>query len=124
MNTVSCGFKHTAFIASDSNLYTIGANTHGQLGLAFSKNNVDSPRVVDNFKDGVEMVACGYNHTLVLTRTGQIFGMGSNMRCELGVQSLHANHAQLFFTPIQLMSLDQHKITKIIAGSFSAAITD
>lgn len=70
MNTVSCGFKHTAFIASDSNLYTIGANSHGQLGLAFSKNNEDSPRVVNTFKEGVEMVACGFNHTLVITSSG------------------------------------------------------
>ena len=58
----------------------------------------------------------------MLTKHGYIYGMGSNQRCELGLGSSQTR--QNFYNPVRLTQLESHRVTKIVAGGFSAALTD
>lgn len=57
------------------------------MGIDF-KNIIDRVTLVTGISEEVVQVSCGYKHTLVLTDHGQVFGMGSNRRYELGSPTL------------------------------------
>jgi alpha-tubulin suppressor-like RCC1 family protein len=42
------------------------------------------PFYISKIPEKVHEIACGEEHTLVLTRTGEVFAMGSNIRGQLG----------------------------------------
>ncbi len=69
---------------------------------------------------GVQAASCGYKHTLALTEKGEVFGMGSNTRHELGLGT--ASNGK-YFSPVHINALDDNTVTKVVAGSFSIAIT-
>ncbi len=56
---------------------------------------------------------------MILTAYGEVFGMGSNKRFELGSSTLQKSSQ-----PIRIKTLDMFKIDKVIAGGFSVAITN
>lgn len=120
MSQVSCGDRHSAFAATDGSLFTFGDNECGQLGI--QSKFEDAPKHVSELREDIKEVSCGYQHTLVLTKHGYIYGMGSNKRCELGLGSSQSRHN--FFQPVRLTQLESHRVTKIVAGGFSAALTD
>lgn len=63
-----------------------GSTVHGELGLGgIEDEHILSPRSLDWFgaKDVVE-AACGANHSLLLTKSGQVYSCGSNDFGQLG----------------------------------------
>lgn len=68
--------------------------------------------------DRIAEVAAGYRHTLILTERGSVYGMGTNRRAELALGA-----SQKSVAPSKLSQLDAFVVTKIRAGSFSAALT-
>ena len=49
INHLSCGISHTAFIASNGCIYTMGSNEHGRLGIGSSEiTNSFSPCLVES----------------------------------------------------------------------------
>ena len=84
--SVDCGDQHTALVTPSGDLYTFGDNSEGQLGLGIDyKTFTDKPTLVTGILDRIQSVSSGYRHTLVLTERGQVYGMGSNRRFELGL---------------------------------------
>lgn len=56
-----------------------GKGNQGQLGnLSFSDEQ--TPFFISKIPEKVQEVACGEEHTVVLTRNGEIYTMGSNSR--------------------------------------------
>ena len=86
---VSAGLYHSAALTAGGQLYTWGANSKGQLGLGTSSDMVFSPTLVSSLA-GVPLagVACGGNHTLVVTLSGAVFAFGSNNHGQLGLGDL------------------------------------
>lgn len=83
---VDCGDQHTALITPSGDLYTLGDNSEGQLGLGIDyKTFNEKATLVTGIMDRVQEVAAGYRHTLVLTERGSVYGMGTNRRHELGL---------------------------------------
>jgi alpha-tubulin suppressor-like RCC1 family protein len=118
--SVDCGDQHTALVTPSGDLYTLGDNSEGQLGLGIDyKTFTDKPTLVTGVLDRIQSVACGYRHTLVLTERGQVYGMGSNRRYELGMQP----QTPKCLAPHRIQALDIYNVTKVKAGSFSAALT-
>jgi alpha-tubulin suppressor-like RCC1 family protein len=70
--------------------------------------------------DGVASIACGENHTLVLTTDFQLFSCGSNDKFQLGLQGRSKEYNALNFELIE--SLSSVPIQKIKCWNFSAAI--
>ncbi|KAL9656552.1 hypothetical protein ABK040_005314 [Willaertia magna] len=97
------GDKHTFFLLRNeitlcdnenikTNVFAIGSNVGGQLGIG---NTIDQNQIIpidigfintlENTKDEIEDIICGNFHTLFLTRTGKIYGTGSNSNGQLGL---------------------------------------
>ncbi|XP_043315003.1 X-linked retinitis pigmentosa GTPase regulator isoform X2 [Cervus elaphus] len=119
--SLSCGDEHTAIITGNNKLFMFGSNNWGQLGLG-SKATVNKPTCIKALKpEKVKFVACGRNHTLVLTGGGKVYATGGNNEGQLGLgdtDERSAFHLISFFT-------SQHKIKQLSAGSnSSAALTE
>ena len=46
---------------------------------------IDRPTLVLDIKEPVQQVSSGHKHTLVLTNSGKVYGMGTNRKHEIGV---------------------------------------
>ena len=64
------------------------------------------------------MVACGINHTIILTVEGQIYSFGQNSEGQLGVATEHSSS----ITPVLVEDVAHIPMNYIAAGSFSASI--
>lgn len=87
---VSCGSRHTGFVAEHGALYMCGSNEYGQLGLsarALPPNSMkveSTPKHVTSLAERIIQVACGMTHTLSLTDENNVYAMGSNKHGQLG----------------------------------------
>lgn len=98
----SLGWDFSVFVTKTNEIIVCGANSYGQLGVRGTKtvdvpgaNNygqlgvggtktVDVPKEVA-FHTAVERVSCGMRHTLLVTRSGEVFGSGSSKKGQLGI---------------------------------------
>ncbi len=122
---MDCGDQHTALVTPSGDLYTLGDNSEGQLGLGIDyKTFTDKATLVTGMLDRVAEVSAGYRHTLILTERGSVYGMGTNRRHELGLAGHHNKGQSLkSLSPVKIQSLDAYNVTKVKAGSFSAVVT-
>lgn len=83
---ISCGYYHSAFVTTDGELYTFGEPENGKLGLPNQLLiNHRSPQRVLGIPDKVIQVACGGEHTVVLTeKVVYAFGLGQFGQLGLG----------------------------------------
>ena len=97
---VSCGSMHSAVVTHGGCLYVWGCGQSGQLGVKVAstkesksgeqvkeggKNLWQPRRVLTNrFFRPVEMVACGYEHTLAIAQGGECFAWGKGDSGQLG----------------------------------------
>lgn len=75
---VACGKYHTAIVTTDGNLYTMGKNDQGQLGLGKQVDRSLKPTQIQNFgdQDPVIEIACHLWSTIILTKSGHIYSTG------------------------------------------------
>ncbi|XP_073856823.1 X-linked retinitis pigmentosa GTPase regulator isoform X7 [Macaca fascicularis] len=65
---ISCGYYHSAFVTTDGELYMFGEPENGKLGLPNQLlSNHRTPQLVSEIPEKVIQVACGGEHTVVLT---------------------------------------------------------
>lgn len=77
--------SHNTWVFGPNNsAFCSGWNEHGQLGFG----NTTDVKAFQPFAappgDKIASVACGYNHTIMVTGSGKVYGMGSNERGQLG----------------------------------------
>jgi alpha-tubulin suppressor-like RCC1 family protein len=86
VTAVAAGMYHSAALTASGQLFTWGSNSKGQLGLGSKFNMVFSPTLVDCLA-GVPLagLACGANHSLVVTVSGAVFAWGANSHGQLGL---------------------------------------
>jgi len=92
-----CGPDSTFFIYKNGRrILACGDNTNGKLALGHAKTNLtmnDSGPiqackdtiVFPNFKTIIKQVACGKDHTVVLTSAGAVYGAGDNTHNQLNI---------------------------------------
>ena len=88
--SVVCGDNYTMLLTSDGFLHGCGENNYGQLGTG-RRNASAQPYFDQALISEVISVACGTNHTMMITRQG-LFGCGNNTSLQLGLsgeQRLH-----------------------------------
>ncbi|KAL0235126.1 hypothetical protein GEMRC1_001708 [Eukaryota sp. GEM-RC1] len=78
---VASGSGHVIFVDSQGNLFAMGSNSDGQLGLGDVKDR-DVPVKVS--LNDVKYVAAGDSFSLAVTSDGEVFGCGINSRGQLG----------------------------------------
>jgi hypothetical protein len=84
---VAIGMRHCIFMTNEiiNNIYSSGCNMYGQLGInIISQTSV--PRQI-NINKKIIKVACGIEHTLLLTdeNINNLYGFGNNFNSQLGV---------------------------------------
>ena len=87
IQSLGCGFEHTIVATRDGELFGMGMNTYGQLGLPVSISSVVTPRGIPLLCSGsvTRKVACGYYHNLLLMKDGSLVSFGRNDSCQCGV---------------------------------------
>eukprot|EP01091_Cochliopodium_minus_P001313 TRINITY_DN11173_c0_g1_i1.p1 TRINITY_DN11173_c0_g1~~TRINITY_DN11173_c0_g1_i1.p1 ORF type:complete len:270 (-),score=44.64 TRINITY_DN11173_c0_g1_i1:29-718(-) len=84
----SCGFGHCVFLSKKGEIYVMGGNTHGQLGLNLTnKMGINEPNLLMIDSNAIS-VCCGYSHSVILTRDEKgtvLKTFGTNANGQLGV---------------------------------------
>lgn len=93
-------------------LFAWGSTVHGELGIGgIEDEHILVPRPVAwHLADQVATVACGANHTLLLTNEGKVFSCGNNDYGQLG-------HDLPRKRPQPVSALDAQEISMIACGS-------
>jgi alpha-tubulin suppressor-like RCC1 family protein len=58
---------------------------------------VDRPVLLRSSGEEITQVSAGYRHSLYLTDSGKVYGMGTNRGHEMGIGS---THQQKFYSPV------------------------
>uniref|UniRef100_A0A8C7B7F9 HECT and RLD domain containing E3 ubiquitin protein ligase 4 n=1 Tax=Neovison vison TaxID=452646 RepID=A0A8C7B7F9_NEOVI len=83
---VSCGEAHTLALNDKGQVYAWGLDSDGQLGLLGSEECIRVPRNIKSLSDiQVVQVACGYYHSLALSKASEVFSWGQNKYGQLGL---------------------------------------
>ncbi|OWR55345.1 putative Sergef protein [Danaus plexippus plexippus] len=100
-------------------MWSWGANSHGQLGLDSTSEQIDKPTEVstEHLSD-IQQIACGGGHTLLLAENGKLFSCGWNSRRQLGYE-------QEVYTFKRVWGLSGIHFLNIACGwDFSCGVTD
>jgi alpha-tubulin suppressor-like RCC1 family protein len=87
---VHCGAKYTMFLTEDLEVYAVGCNDKGQLGLSSTNfNSVNQPIHVDFLSGrGVCELSLGQEHSTAITVNGLLYTWGSNREGQLGIGTM------------------------------------
>jgi alpha-tubulin suppressor-like RCC1 family protein len=80
--TVAGGRYHTVILKSDGTVWTVGANTSGQLGDNTTTTRKSPIQVIG--LNGVVAVAAGEYHSMAITSTGALYVWGENGSGQVG----------------------------------------
>nr|XP_049609676.1 retinitis pigmentosa GTPase regulator b isoform X2 [Syngnathus scovelli] len=82
---VACGGGHTVAV-TENGVYAFGLGQFGQLGHGTFIFELRLPRQIEHFKKGrVRQVACGENHSAVITDSGLLYTFGDGRNGKLGL---------------------------------------
>lgn len=117
---VACGEAHSIAITEVGEVFTWGCNRYGQLGLG-DNNHRSVPTCVDSLKGiKISQAACGTQHTLLLTKNGEVYSFGCGSFGRLG----HGDHNHQSLPRI-VVAMRGKVVTQISAGGwFSLALSD
>lgn len=72
---VSSGYYHNLILDSHGEVFSFGQNEQGQLGHSVSTQNQNTPEMIPNLKDIVQIFAAGYS-SIVKNNSQQFFVFG------------------------------------------------
>uniref|UniRef100_A0A672ZW74 HECT domain-containing protein n=1 Tax=Sphaeramia orbicularis TaxID=375764 RepID=A0A672ZW74_9TELE len=121
IEAVSCGESHTLALNDKGQVFSWGLGSDGQLGLGNFEECVRVPRNIKTLSDvQIAQVACGYWHSLALSRGGHVFSWGQNRYGQLGL----GLNGQSIATPQIIQSLQGIPFAQLSAGgAHSFALT-
>jgi alpha-tubulin suppressor-like RCC1 family protein len=125
--SISAGYHHTLCLDQLGNVWSWGTGGFGQLGLGQDITTVPEPRLIKSLQ-GADVVAisAGAEHSLALTRAGELFSFGRGAKGRLGhgmggrIADIHDEHDE--FLPRQVRSLLSTPIQHINAGFNHSAV--
>jgi hypothetical protein len=90
-------------IISNHNVYAIGYNQYGQLGLGHNKNQ-NLPQLL--MKDeGISQIVCGGFHTIIIKNNSNVYVFGNNDYGQLGLgHNTNQNVPQLLMGNVSLIA--------------------
>ncbi|KAK4479801.1 hypothetical protein RD792_015337 [Penstemon davidsonii] len=115
---VSCGNNITVALSTFGRVYTMGSNSHGQLGSSLTDGK--NPTCIGgNIGDGyVEDVACGSHHVAILTSKAEVYTWGKGINGQLGHGDIDDRN-----TPTLVEFFKDKQVKSIACGSnFTAVI--
>jgi len=82
---VFCGYDHTFVLTSSDEVFGFGRNGKGQLGLGNTDDQRSPQRVHLLCGMSVSKMAAGIDHSLALTKDGEVYSFGGNSNGQLGL---------------------------------------
>ncbi|XP_031725235.1 X-linked retinitis pigmentosa GTPase regulator [Anarrhichthys ocellatus] len=113
VSQVCCGGEHTVAL-TEENVYTFGRGQYGQLGHGTFLFEADLPKPLEHFcNSSIKHVACGENHTAVITNSGLLytFGDGRHGKLGLGVENFINQ-----FSPTLCARFLKHRVQLVSCG--------
>nr|CAH8870654.1 unnamed protein product [Trichobilharzia regenti] len=113
---ISCGYKHTAFLSVDGEVYSCGCNEFQQLGHQQPSGRLGKISVLEQYR--ITSIACGAYHNAAITYNGLLFTWGCNSNGQLGREGDN--------TGVKLVrALSNYKIVQVSLGiEHSLVLTD
>jgi len=81
------GGSHSLILGEDGSVWAAGSNSDGQLGFTGSGDKLSFAQVPLPFSTGVKAIAASDNHSLLLTKNGNVYAAGDNSNHQLGTAS-------------------------------------
>lgn len=106
---IFAGMSSTFLLNSQGRVYVCGDNTNGQLGLSRNITNQRSFVLIPNLPNTIMDIFTGQSHTFFLTNNGEVYGVGSNEKGQLGI-----GHNNTIYIPEKI---NNHIFKKIAAGA-------
>jgi alpha-tubulin suppressor-like RCC1 family protein len=120
---IAAGSKHNLALGLDGRVYTWGDNSQGQLGSGTTVALRHSPAPVPGLIN-VKAIAAGADHSLALTRDGQVYAWGRGNSGQLGYFTLRGTNVPRLITGIPLVAQiaagDKHTLIRTEAGEVYA----
>lgn len=114
---ISAGQMHSAAVSAEGDAFLWGYGKFNQLGLGEAED-AEMPAALPPLRGATAGLACGFQHTLAVTRTGDVLAWGANQN---GVLGLGHEKDQRSKRPSKVPGL---KAEQVAAGwKHSAAIT-
>lgn len=118
---VATGDEHVIVSTESGTVYSWGANAHGQLGNGRIADSPVPTKVQKLPTNGLVSMACGAQHTLVVTDNGQkVWAFGSNTEGQLGQgpRSMSEEKIRVFPALIQTLSNQKNRdIVQVVAAA-------
>ena len=115
---VACGVVHTAVLTSGGDIFTFGSGRDGMLGHGGTNNELVPRRVRALVGRWVVQVACGTNHTAVVTSTGELFTFGYGRKGNLG----HNSENEKVWVPRRVDALVGKHVVQVSCGVLYTAV--
>ncbi|KAL6057042.1 putative E3 ubiquitin-protein ligase herc1, partial [Balamuthia mandrillaris] len=116
---VASSGEHSVFLTDMGEVWTVGSNSHGQLGLGH-KIDRSRPEIVEALRGKrIVQVCCGQTHSLVLDATGNVYSFGSGRQGRLGNGGTHGH-----CIPTPIKALLNKKIVQIASGAAHSLCVD
>lgn len=81
---VAAAKHHTILCTSVGEVWAMGSNRHGQLGLSNAADTQPEPRRVSALRSQVIAIAAANKHSVAVTAAGEVYSWGSNCLGQLG----------------------------------------
>eukprot|EP01126_Amoeba_proteus_P002158 TRINITY_DN10675_c0_g1_i2.p1 TRINITY_DN10675_c0_g1~~TRINITY_DN10675_c0_g1_i2.p1 ORF type:complete len:904 (+),score=220.30 TRINITY_DN10675_c0_g1_i2:834-3545(+) len=118
--SVGCGGYHTVAATNNGRVYTVGVGWDGRIGHGEDLTDSFIFKPIQGFTLDVVEISCGWDHTMLLSRKGEVYTWGRGSYGQLG----HGNFEK-YYVPSLIHALSNLKIVQIAAGgTFSAAVSD
>jgi alpha-tubulin suppressor-like RCC1 family protein len=109
IKAISAGRDHSLLLDMKGNVYSFGANYHGQLGLGDNRNR-DTPTKIEP-KFPIIDISAGGTHSLISNMKGYAYAFGNNTKGQLGVPIMLSERISF---PSPIISL--RRVFKVSAG--------
>ena len=77
-----CGANHSLFLDSEGNVFSVGYNEYGQLGLGHNTNQNELNKI-SNIPP-IKMISCGFESSYLIDFEGSLWSFGRNDEGQLG----------------------------------------
>jgi alpha-tubulin suppressor-like RCC1 family protein len=117
---ISFGSKHVLALTKSGKCFSWGHNFNGELGNG-TQLNANKPKLITALiHENITQIMCGYNHSFVITKCGELYGFGYNYEGEIG-----CGYDKNQLTPIKINGFNNEKIVSIACGGYhSLVLTD
>ena len=119
---VSAGKTHSIFLTNKGNVYSIGSNHFGQLGISNLTKDLSKNLVKIHFPDDAYIVKIksGDHHNLFISKDGVLYGNGDNSLAQIDADLDSINKTQC--VPKEIILPSQSKIREVLANNNRSAV--